>query len=363
MKKMNPKILALLVVTVISTVGFLSIGQAATTKKAMTVLLGQYKLLYNSQDVTTQVTPIVVNGHIYIPLQATAKLLNKNYVWSKSSLSLSDKANTSVVNLQNQIVSLQSQVAGLQNQITTKDASIQALNGNIYSLQNTINALNSSSSSSSSSSTSIATLENDLNDDYDSYEDVDFDISLSGDKNDITVSIKTDEDDWNDLTSTYQKKYLQKIVDDVLDVFNKADIDGTVKDGSSTLTEFSVSSDGDVEIDSSSEVNSLKSKLNSKIHSDYFGTLSNIDNDDLDIVLKGDTDELTYTINIDFDDYESKWDSLADAAIKAYMVKVYDYITEQGSFNDTNVIGYFYDTDGKDNLAKLYSDGNSFKRY
>lgn len=358
MLKMRSKILAFLLVTVILTACFVTIGQAAT-KKTLSVWFGSVRISHNNTDVTTQVSPIMINGTTYLPLRSMAYLFNKDIGWVKSTntVELSDKNDSTVTDLNNQITILNSQVADLRSQVGSKDIYIQQLLEKIKSLENTISSMNSSSS------INIDDLEESLNDDFDSYKGAEFEITLSGDEDDITVTIQTDEEDWEDITGTYQKKYLQDIANDILDEFDDADISGKVKDGSSTLTEFSVSSDGNVEIDSSSTVNKLKSQLNDKLDDDYFGTLPEIDNDDLEITLEGDTDELTFTINIDLDEYESDWDDLSDSVIRNYMNNIYKYITDQDDFEDTEVIGYFYDTDDDDNIAKLYNDGSSFKRY
>lgn len=352
MNKFKSKAIAALITTALITVGFTMIGQASTTKKVLPVIFNQFKIIYNNQDVTAQVTPIFVDGRTYLPLRSMANLFNKNLSLNQTTISLSDGIDTTV--------------SDLRNQISTRDTYIQTLTQKIASLENTISSLSSSSSSSSSSSDSsksISRLEDDLNDDHDTYKDVDFDISLSGDKSNTTVIFKTDEDDWNDLSSSYQKKYLQSVVDDIRDEYKNAVIDGKVKDGSTTLLKFTVSSDGDIEIDMANLIDSLENKLEDKLDDDYFGTLTDIENDDLEIKAEGDTDKLTFTINIDFDDYEDEWDELADSEVKVYMKKVYDYITDQSDFEDTDVLGYFYDTDGEDNLAKLYNEGDSFKRY
>jgi len=359
MKKIKSRLLAYLMFIAIATICLASVSQAAATKKTLAVLFGSINVQYNNQDVTNQVTPIIANGRTYLPLRSMANLFNKELSLSGNTIYLSDKSTQTSITTDSAYISL-------QNQLASKDAYIQTLVQKVSNLESTINSINSTNSSSSNNNSitsSLNDLEDDLNDDYESYKDTDFEISLSGDKNNITVAIKTDEEDWNDISNSNQENFMENIVDDIQDVFKTADIQGKIKDGSSTLIEFSAKSNEDVVIDTTSLVDNLVDELADKLDDDDFGTLTSIDNDDLEIAVEGNTDDLTFTIKIDFDDYEDEWDNLSETAINDYMKKVYDYIVDQSNFEDTDVIGYFYDIDGEDNLVKIYNDGKSFKQY
>lgn len=282
--------------------------------------------------------------------------MNKNLSLSGNTIYLSDKIDNSAAS--------NATIASLQSEIASKNAYIQTLTQKIASLESTINTLNSNNSNNTNTSIKLSDLEDDLNDDYESYKGADFDISLSGDSSSISVTIKTDEEDWDKIKYSYQKRYMQNIINDIHNACSTAAITGKIKDGSSVLVQFSAAaSDGTLVIDSASILKKLSKKLEDQLDDEKFGKLTGIDNDDLKITLDGDIDKLNFRINIDYSDYEDEWDDLTEAAIKDYMRKVYDYIVAQSSFADTDVIGYFYDTDDKDNLAKLYNNGKSFRLY
>lgn len=107
---------------------------------------------------------------------------------------------------------------------------------------------------SSSSTSSLSSLEKQLNRDYYDYSGIDdIEITLKGDKDDIDLTIEVNSSDWKALKEKDKVKFLQYIVDDILDEYKRAYIEGTVKDYSkgSKLDTFYADGDddGDVEID------------------------------------------------------------------------------------------------------------------
>ena len=99
------------------------------------------------------------------------------------------------------------------------------------------------------SSSSLSDLEDDLNYDYDEYEGVDFDITLTGDEDDITVQIVADVDDIIDeLGESDIENYLYDIYDDIMDVFEDASVSGYIKDDAGKLY-FDFDSSGNVDLD------------------------------------------------------------------------------------------------------------------
>lgn len=361
MKRIKSVLLAVIIVTAVATASVISLGQTEAAKKVISVVFGKYSVYYNNQNVTSKVSPAVINGTTYIPLRAVSNIFNKNLSLQSKSIYLSDKADPAVSSLQSQVSSLNSQISSLTDRNRTLENTIIALNAKLAS---TTTSSSSTSSSSSSSSISISDLEDDLNDDYESYKDAEFDITLSGNTSKVTITIKTDEDEWKDLGSSYQRKYLEKVIAAIHDEYTKATITGKVKDGSAVIVEFTATSTSDnVIINEKKLISNMQDDLQNAMEDGDFGKLTGIDNDDLEIVLEGDLDDLTFQINIDLDDYDDEWDDLTDDSIEAYMIKVYDYIVDDSNFKDTDVVGYFHDSDGEDNLAKLYNESDSFKTY
>ncbi len=91
-------------------------------------------------------------------------------------------------------------------------------------------------------------LEDNLNDDYADYKSLDFEYSLSGDEDLITVKVDIDEDDWDDLTTANQEGLLQDICDDLWDESEDADIKFTIKDGSTSIKTLTVDAGDDVNL-------------------------------------------------------------------------------------------------------------------
>ena len=202
----------------------------------------------------------------------------------------------------------------------------------------------------------IDDLEEQLNDDYGKYKNVNFDISLSGDKKDITVKIefdyKKDKSAWNKLTTKNITSYLQDICDDILDEFPKADIEGYFRDSSKTLSgkryQFTISSKGKVSLDDDYDddidLRDLEDDLNDMFY-DYFAEF------EVEIELEGDEDEIIFNVYMDYDRYDDEWDDLRDRDIEYFMEDIYLEIEEE--FEDADIVGYIYDWDGKTKLARF----------
>lgn len=91
-------------------------------------------------------------------------------------------------------------------------------------------------------------LEDALNDDYWDYQNLDFQFTLSGDENDITVKIDIDRDDWADLSTTRKEVLLQNICEDLWDEAEDADIDFSIKDGTYTIKTLTIDAGDDVDL-------------------------------------------------------------------------------------------------------------------
>lgn len=335
------KFLAPIVATAVVGMTVISVGQEQQLgyKTTLDVWSGAVKINYDSQDMTNQLNPIVINGSTYLPLRSAATLFGKSITWNDATKTAVVKDNPN------------STIGSLQNQITLKDAEIDRLEEELEDLRN---------------GGDMDGLEDDLNDDYEEYEDVDFEISLSGDEDDIEVTIETDEDDWDDLSSDDQEDFLQDIVDDILDEFEDADIEGEIEDGSDTIDEFSVDSHDDVEMESGGDRDDLEDELNDDLEDDEFGELEDIDNDDLDIELYGDEEDIDFYINIDLDDYDDEWEDLVDDDdgeddIKDFLEEVYEAIQDDNDFEDADIDGYFYDTDDDDELVRVRESNGDLK--
>lgn len=167
-------------------------------KKNVQASYNNIKVMYNGVNVPTTIEPFIVNGSTYIPVRMMANVFNKDVVWNGTTytIDVKDRPDT--------------RVTALQAEVATKDAKIKDLEAKIADLEDEIDDLKDRKSSKDDDvDDRIDDLETDLNDDYGDYEDLEWDISLSGDEDDISVEIAIDfddyEDEFNDLTKSQLK--------------------------------------------------------------------------------------------------------------------------------------------------------------
>jgi uncharacterized protein YneR len=321
--------------------GIMSAVYATGNIKKLDAWFGDIKLIKNHQQITLDTQPFIVDGTTYVPVRALSTLFNKDISWDGSTrtITITDRINP-------EVETLKQQLEGKNFQISQLEAKIKLLETEL----------------SKKDSIDMDDLENDLNNDYGEYEDIEFEISLSGDEDDIQVKIYVDlddyEDEWDDLTSSKKKDFLQDICDDILDVYPDADIEGYIKDDSSgsKLLSFSTSSSGKVSINSSStaDIDDLEDELDDDYY-DYFDDIV------LSIELEEDDDDITFYVNINYNTYGDEWDDLSDSQIKTFMAKIYNDIEDE--FENSYIEGYVYDTYNKKNLAKYYKNSSGTVKF
>lgn len=323
-------------------------GLASGNKKMLEAWYMNVKIRSNGQEVYTDKEPFIVDGTTYVPVRMIADIFNKNVGWDGTNyiVSITDKPG--------------SDVGYLNMQLVMKDNEIKYLESRIKELEE----------KEKGSSSDINDLEDDLNYYYDEYKNVNFDITLSESKSKITVkiefSLKKDRTAWNKLTTKNITSYLQDICDDILDEYPKASITGYFKDSSGTtkskLYQFTTTSKGKVSLDSEDDdddddidLRDLEDELNDLFY-DHFSGFK------VEIELKGDEDNITFNVYMDYDRYDDEWDDLRDRDIEYFMEDVYFEIEYE--FEDADIIGYIYDWDGATTLARYDpSRSTEFKRY
>ncbi len=104
----------------------------------------------------------------------------------------------------------------------------------------TINVSSSGTVSLGNTTVSLSELRDDLNDDYGTYNDVNFNIYLSGDEDDVTVEVYVYEDDWTSLSSSRRSSFVDNLIGDIEDAYPNAYISGYIydEDDSSTIERF-----------------------------------------------------------------------------------------------------------------------------
>ena len=153
----------------------ISVTYASGTKKMLEAWYGA-KIIYNNQELVSDVQPFIVNGTTYVPLRMLMSSLNKEINWDDATkkVIIKDKPNETEVSL--------------RTELAQKNVLISDLQAKINELED------------KSKVVSLSSLEKTLNTEYDSYENKDFEISLSGDASDVSVKILVSSTDWNDLS-------------------------------------------------------------------------------------------------------------------------------------------------------------------
>lgn len=310
-----------------------SVDASSSVKKA-DIHYKNIKIINNSQEVTIdpKAEPFLLNGVTYIPLRMMGDLYNKTVQWNGASNTIIIKDTTPPIS--------QATVNALTAQIKAKDAQIAQLQAEITKLKESQKAGN------------IDDLEEQLNDDYDDYYDDDLDdvdITLSGDKDDIDVRIDVNASDWDFLTTNERTKFLQAIIDDILDEFEDADINGTIKDAdnsSKQLATFDTDSSDKVRLTATgADLEDLEDELNE----DYYDT-DGID--DVYITLDGDEEDIDLTIEVDAGD----WDDLDEDEKIDFLQDIVDDILYE--FEDAEIDGTVEDADRGTRLDTFYVDGS-----
>ncbi len=343
------KVISVLITTMILVGSFGAFSYGNTISKTLEAWYGTVRIIVDGENVTHKVEPFIVDGTTYIPLRVVAETFNKNVEWNPS---------TSTATITDDLTQVDDYY---QSEILKRDVEIMSLKSKIKRLEDDLEKIEEEES------VDLDDLEDDLNDDFDEYRDVEFDINLDGDEDEVEVEIEVDLDDykreWDDLSESRIESYLQDIVDEILDVYEDADIEGVIidTDEDEDLIEFTVTKRGNVDIEERYEdidISDLEEDLDDE-YNDYFRNI------DLYIELDGDEDDIEFIIDIDYDKFEDEWEDLSDNDIEELMADIYNDIEDELR-KDAEIEGYVYDYINKENLAKYYlrSGGREvFTRY
>ncbi|MGG1643093.1 stalk domain-containing protein [Paenibacillus sp. NRS-1782] len=303
---------------------------AAQVTKPIQAVYNNIKIIYNGTEVPydAKTEPFMLDGVTYLPLRLAGTALDKKVDW--------DGTNKRVVIADNGVPIDQSTVTALNNQITTltqelntakaanttKDATIAQLQKDNQTLKD---------DASKSSSSSLKDLQKELNDDHSDDYNTNSDISLSGNKNSITVTIEMTKSRWTDLSSSKQKSYLEDIVEDILKEYKNADVDGTVKNSSNRdkLASFTTNSRGDVtikKIGTSFDASTIQRSL--------FDRYSNYAGYGFDFSVRGDSSKATVDVYVNSDD----WNKLSNNQRSTLTDGIIDQLKDRESID--RVEGY-----------------------
>ncbi|WP_342427452.1 stalk domain-containing protein [Paenibacillus sp. FSL L8-0158] len=303
---------------------------AAQVTKPIQAVYNNIKIIYNGTEVPAdaKTEPFLLDGVTYIPLKLAGTALDKKVTW--------DGTNKRVVIADNGVPIDQSTVTALNNQITTltqelntakaanttKDATIAQLQKDNQTLKD---------EASKNSSSSLKDLQKKLNDDHSDAYSTNSDITLDGNKSDITVTIEMTKSRWDDLSDSRKESYLEDIVEDILKEYKDADIEGTVKNSSNRdkLATFSTNSRGDVTI--KKVASSLDTSTIQRNLSDRYGTYNGVG---FDFTVRGDSSEAIVEVYVNSDE----WNKMSNNQKNNLTDGVINYLKDRESVS--KVVGY-----------------------
>lgn len=318
MKRVSKK-LAIVVAIMILTLSIASTGFAAETFTNLRAYYKEIKIFKNGQQVQLDVKPFIVDGTTYVPVRAIANLVNKDVTWDQAtySIGINDKVDATAAALTTKMIQQEITITNLEAKVKSLEAQIVAQKDDDYDLDD---------------------LEDFLNDEYDEYRNIEFDITLGGDEDEIEVEIYVDfddyDDEWDDLTNTQIKSYLQNIVNDIEDEFEDAEIEGFIENDDDELVSFYITSKGVLVVDYDGNSNDLDLDDLEDDLNWYFGAKYNLE---FDIKLAEDDGDLDVEIWVDGDEL----DDLTGLKIKDYLELICEYIVEE--FDDININGLLED--------------------
>lgn len=248
--KRNYKKLAVIVAVLILTLSLATTGFAANTVKNLAVTYRNIKVFNNGIQSYFANEPFIVNeqGRTYLALNDMALLFNKDIKWdnASSTITINDKPGQNVNELYNQVITQQQTISQLESKIKSLESQVKEKDEVV----------------------SIKDLRKQLLEDHDRIDknknlQIE-DIKLSERKGDIEVEIYLDlkkeaaYNAWLDFEESSKfetniTKYLQGIVDDILDIkeYEDADITGFIeyKYDDIELVSFTIKKNGTVVLD------------------------------------------------------------------------------------------------------------------
>jgi Copper amine oxidase N-terminal domain len=192
-------------------------ASAEVATKNLQAKYNNIKVLRNGMSVATPIEPFIVNGTTYVPLRMMADVFNKDVTWDGKNytIGITDRPDP-----------------GANAALAAKDAEINRLKTQVTSLNSQIESLRNSKSNKDDDDEDLDDLEESLQDDYGDWKDLEWDITLSGDEDDIEVEIELDDDFIDEYEDDIDKSDIEDlvidIVEDIWEEYDDADITGEI---------------------------------------------------------------------------------------------------------------------------------------
>lgn len=318
------KVLALLTTTMI-VVGSLGLSAyGASVSKTLQAYYGTSKIIIDGKDVTNTIEPFTVDGTTYIPLRAVANAFNKKVDWNPL---------TSTANITEDLTQVNQHY---QAEILKRDVRIMELENKVKNLEKELE---------SKKEITLNDLQKQLNKDYDEYRDIEFDITLSGTTSKVKVKIEVDlydfDKEWKALTESRKTTYLQDIVDDILEAYPDASVEGYIRDtdAKKDVLDFTVDKKGKVSMKSKSSSNSTLGELEDYLNDEYYNYFKS-EGIYFEIELDGNKSDITFYVDLENSSSLKAWDKLTSNNKKSFMKKIYDDIAYD--FSKADIEGFVF---------------------
>lgn len=298
--------------------------------KAVQAYESDATIVYNGKEANLGIKPVLIDGCNYLSVRIISSLFNKNIYWdqNENKILISDKTDP--------------QLESIASELAAKNKRIEELEAKVKKLENDM---------TNRRKPSIRELQERINDEYGEYEGVTYRVILSGNEDEIRVKLEIDlsrdKSAWSRLTSSEKEEFIKDVCDVIAGEYGSAKIKGYFKDisASKKLSSFHYNWNG--ELGKSYYRNySTISTIEDRFNDNYDGYFNGIH---LTYALIGNDNRVEYTIYIQKNRFEEKWDKLSDSVLKNFMKKLCSEIN--GEFRECHILGYVYDTDSYSELA------------
>ncbi|MCR4431617.1 MAG: stalk domain-containing protein [Tepidanaerobacteraceae bacterium] len=355
---MKKRLYVLLAAIIFGTLIFSSAAMAAGgSAKNVKAYFNSIKIYVDGKQQASTPEPFIYNNVTYVPIRLVSTALGANVSWdgTRNAVVISKTAAT---NQGESTQALQQQIADLKSQLAQKESQITQLTQQNTYLQIRVSDLEASlkNQTSKSSVNAAKDLEDYLYNKYSKWKSMEFDYDVSGDEDDLELTIGIDLSDykskWNSTSQSSIKSWLNDIFDYVQDEYPDADFSGTIEDTDKDKTLVKFSSSGSkltvtfkyTEYDFDDLEDELNDEFGDNLddYSSKFGSMT------ADIAVDGDEDdeEIYITITVNTSKYGSEWDAVKETTYAEKWIKdIVNYVLDE--YDDYDVSGEVENQSGK----------------
>lgn len=315
-------------------------GEASVGPKALNVYYNDLRLNVDGTPITTSPAhePFIIEGITFVPVRILAEALNFDVAW---------QADTRTIVITSK---MSSEVANLIQLVQKKDQEIQNLKQQIEQLTQQLET-------TQQTSTNLGNLENNLKHEYERIGNVYIeDLDLGGDKDNITVKVWVDldeyADEWADLSNSEIKNWIEDLVSDIQGELSKyTNVSGRIINSynNDVLIKFSRKGTDTLSIDyrdedyrqSNYNVSQATQELKDKTY--YVDTITF---NTTDIRYYESSERVNLYLTATTSNARDTWKNLSSSRIKIYVKNICEYVAEvfEDAGADLEEIKlYFYD--------------------